>query len=139
MALNAGVHIEGLRELNRSLKELDKQILKDLRVELVDVAEVVVHEAQSNVPVKSGRALSSIKAGADAKGAFVQGGRSTVPYYAWLDFGGVLRPTGGRRNTITREVLKKGRYLYPAIDKHFDKVTSGAVKAFEKARAKLSL
>jgi hypothetical protein len=133
VALRAGVEVHGLKELRRDLRKIDPALQKELRTDLLEVGKAVAADAQSEMPVRTGRAKGSVKAGMSGNNAYVQGGKTTVPYFGWLDFGGVLRPTGGRRNTITREVLKKGRYLYPAIDRNADRIKQGAEDAVEKA------
>lgn len=137
MASGGAVRVEGLAEFQRGLKRLAPETAKEFRSALLDVGQDIVHEAQSNVPVKSGTALNSIKAGSNAQTVYVQGGKTSVPYYPWLDFGGVLRPTGGRRGTQVRDFRKKGRYLYPAIDKYQKKITAAAVAAFDKSKSKV--
>ena len=131
--------VEGLRETMRKLNSIDRVLTKELRAELKGVADIVAREAQSEMPEVSGRAKSSVRAGADARGPYVAGGKKRVPYFAWLDFGGVLRPTGGRRNTITRDFRRRGRYLYPAIDKHRDELERRSIEAFEKTKRSLDL
>ena len=52
--------------------------------------------------------------------AFVTGGKGSVPYYGWLDFGtrnprhGNTRKEGPWRGSGTGP--KKGRFIYPAIE-----------------------
>lgn len=139
MALKGGITIDGVRELQKNLRQLDVDAMKEFRQDLIAIGQDIVHDAQGHIPVKTGRALQSMKASADLKGAYVQGGRNSVPYYAWLDFGGTLRPTGGRRNTITRPHIRRGRYLFPAIDRHLDQIERQAVDAVETAITKNNL
>lgn len=133
MPVNAGVEIIGLREFRRDLKKIDPELQKQLRSELLDLGKEIADDARADVPVRTGRARDSIKAGVSGNNAYIQGGKKTVPYYAWLDFGGVLRPTGGRRNTQVREFRKDGRFIYPAIDRARPKILDRAEKAFDNA------
>lgn len=138
MPLKAGVKVEGLVELQRDLKQLDPALAKTLRAELKDVAEDVLHDAQNDMPVKSGRALESMKAGADAGGPYVAGGKRSVPYYGWLDFGS-RTPIRGRPRSVgpwkgSGAGPKKGRIIFPAIDRNRDNITRRSVDAFEKAK-----
>jgi hypothetical protein len=48
----------------------------------------------------------------------------------------VLRPTGARTNTQTRDFRKDGRYIYPAIDKFRPEIIERAEKAFDEAARK---
>jgi hypothetical protein len=136
VALRAGVEVHGLKELRRDLRKIDPALQKELRADFLDIGKAVAEDAQSEMPERTGRAKASVKAGVSGNNAYVQGGKQTVPYFGWLDFGGVLRPTGGRRNTITREFRKRGRFLYPAIDRNGDRIQRGAEDAVEKAIAK---
>lgn len=138
MPLKAGIKVEGLVELQRDLKELDPALAKNLKSELRDVAETVLHDAQNDMPVKSARALQSMKAGSDAGGPFVAGGKKSVPYYGWLDFGS-RTPVKGRPRSVgpwkgSGAGPKKGRFLFPAIDRNRDVIERKATDAFEKAK-----
>ena len=133
MPVNAGVEVIGLKEFRRDLRKIDPALQKTLRAELVDIGKVIAEDAKADVPVRSGRARDSIKAGMSGNNAYIQGGKATVPYYAWLDFGGVLRPTGGRTNTQVRDFRKDGRYIYPAIDRARPMILDRAEKAFQNA------
>jgi hypothetical protein len=75
----------------------------------------------ADITPRSGRALASIRTFATQRGAGVRGGRSSIPYFGWLDFGGVIRHHGPRHDhthshLIRREFRAGGRYLYPAAD-----------------------
>jgi hypothetical protein len=138
VALKAGIKVDGLTECLRDLKQLEPELAKSLRSELKDVAEDVMHDAQNDMPVKSGRALESMKAGADTRGPYVSGGKRSVPYYGWLDFGSRI-PIGGRPRSVgpwkgSGAGPKKGRFLFPAIDRNSENITRRAVDAFEKAK-----
>jgi hypothetical protein len=143
LALNAGIKIEGLVEVQRALRKLEPELAKELKTELASVARDVAQDAQSRVPTDSGRARGSIRAGADVKGPYVAGGKQAVPYYAWLDFGS-RRPKSGRPRSVgpwkgTGAGPEKGRFIYPAIDRNRDDVTARAVDAFENAKKQAGL
>jgi hypothetical protein len=133
MPVNAGVEVIGLKEFRRDLKKIDPELQKSLRAEFVSLGREIADDARKDVPVRTGRARDSIKAGMSGNNAYIQGGKSTVPYYPWLDFGGVLRPTGARTNTQTRDFRKDGRYIYPAIDRARPKIETRAQQAFDTA------
>lgn len=133
------IHVEGLAELRKTLGQIDKELPKRLRVKLRKVGEKVAADARADVPVKSGRARASIKAGASGNTAYVQGGRKTVAYFGWLEYGGVLKPTGARRNTIKRERKPAGRFLYPAIKRNSEHITREATAAFAETARELGL
>lgn len=83
-----------------------------------EAADVVARAARDKVPVVTGRARSSVRAVARSGGGAVAGGGAKVPYYGWLDFGGRV----GRNNSVTRPVIQRGRFIYPALDEHHDEV-----------------
>lgn len=133
MAGGNPVGVEGLAELRRALHDVDKALPKKLRTRFKKIGDEVAAEARQHVPVKTGRAQASIRSGASGTTAYVAGGKASVPYYGWLEYGGVLKPTGGRHNTIRRPRKNQGRYLYPAIDKKRGQIEREARAAFEDA------
>jgi hypothetical protein len=102
------IHIEGLREFQRGLKAIDKDLATVLRVAFNDAADIVVADARPRVPSRTGRAKGTVKARSTQTAARVVGGGNRAPYYPWLDFGGRL-PRGA-----SRPFLKEGRYIYNA-------------------------
>lgn len=115
----APVRIEGLRELQASLKALDGESQKQLRVALNDVAEAVVRVARGRVPTRTGAARGSIKVASSQREARVQAGGRKAPYFPWLDYGGKV----GVNKSVTRPWQKHGRYLYPAYWSQHDLIT----------------
>ncbi len=106
------IRVEGLREFQRALKEMDGESQKKLRLVLNDAAELVVDRARRNVPVKTGGARKSIRVSSSQREARVKAGGARVPYYGFLDYGGKTGrwPNGTHRRPFERD----GRYLYPA-------------------------
>lgn len=104
------LRIEGLKEFNRSLKALDSELPKAVRLALNSAADVVVSDAKPRVPSKGGRARGTVKARSTRTESRVVGGGNRAPYYPWLDFGGRV----GRRHSVKRPFLKHGRYIYNA-------------------------
>jgi hypothetical protein len=137
--INAGVRVQGLRELRMNLKKLDVELPLLLRAEMRKVGDKVADRAREKVPVKTGRARDSIRSGVSGANAYVAEGKKSVPYAGWLDFGGVLKPVGKRKNTITRERIKGGRFLYPTINEMHGEIEAGAVAAFEATARKARL
>jgi hypothetical protein len=166
MALKGGIHASGIRELQKGLKEFAPEIAKELRGEFLAVAKTVAEDAKSQVPVsgrtveryvrttKSGRAdrrykggtttsggggaRGSIRAGTGVSGPFVAGGKKTVPYYGWLDFGS-RNPIRGRPRSVgpwkgSGAGPSKGRFIYPAIDRNRDELQRRVTDAVEKAK-----
>lgn len=111
------IRIEGLREFRRSLREIDRDTAKRLRVGFNSAAQIVATEAKRRVPLgppRAGHVRSTIKAGSTQSAARVQGGGARYPYFGFLDFGGRVGP----RNSVRRPFIRKGRYLWPSyLDK----------------------
>lgn len=139
MAQQQAVHVEGLKELRRALGQVDKQLPKNLRGRLKRIGDKVADRARQRMPKRSGRAASSVKAGVSGNNAYVQTGKKTVPYAAWLDFGGTLRPSGQRRGLQVRPRIPGGRYLYPAIEQMRPQTEREAREAFEETARELGL
>lgn len=129
-------YVGGLRDLSRKLKAIDPALEKELRGTLRSIAARVASKTRARVPVRTGRARASVRSGANASAAWVAEGKASVPYMGWLDFGGVLKPTGGRRNTISRPVLKEGRYLYPSVAADRVETVRDVRKAMDEAARK---
>lgn len=134
--MTAEIQLDGLAAFRRGLKKIDPQLQKDFRNEILPIAQKVAEDARSRVPRgKSGRAAGSIRAGVSGNNAYVAGGKSTVRYYGWLDFGS-REPIAGRPRTVgpwksSGAGPKKGRFVYPAIDENRDNIEREAAKAID--------
>lgn len=127
------VRIDGLRELQAKLKAVDGQLQKQLRLVLNDAVQIVVDDAKGSVPKRTGKAANSLKAQSQQRKAVIKAGGARVPYYPWLDFGGAV----GRNNSVNRDFIKSGRYIYPSIgrnrDEVIDKMAEGVYRLMKKA------
>ena len=110
------LEVEGLKEFRKALKDMDDDLPKALRMALNKSVEIIVDHAHANIPSRSGRAKSTVKARSTQSTARVSGGGNKAPYYPWLDFGGAV----GRANSVRRLFLKRGRYIYNAYFKNRD-------------------
>ena len=108
------IKIEGLREFQRGIKAMDKELPKALRMAFNAAADIIVADARSQVPSDTGRARGTVKARSTQTSARVAGGGNRAPYYPWLDFGGRI-PRGP-----SRPFLPKGRYIYNAYFRRRD-------------------
>src|SRR5919205_1225619 len=112
VAASGAIQVEGLTQLRRSLREIDKKAPRALRVAFNSAAEVIVETARPKVPTgPTGRAKKAIKLRSSQTEARIAGGSKRVAYYPWLDFGG----KAGRGRKMTRPFLKNGRYIYDAF------------------------
>lgn len=108
--MSDAIRIDGLREFNRSLKKLDSDLPKAVRIALNKAADLVIDEARPHVPTRTGRAARSMRGQSTRTAVRVSAGGNRAPYYAWLDFGGRV----GRNKSVRRPFTPDGRYLYPA-------------------------
>ena len=138
----AEVQVQGLAAFRRGLKQIDPALQKELRGEFLQIGERVATGARARVPQgKTGRAAGSIRAGVSGNNAYVQGGKSTVPYYGWLDFG-ARTPVSGRPRSVgpwkgSGVGPKRGRFIYPAIDENRQHIEQASANAMERVAEKV--
>ncbi|KXK61974.1 hypothetical protein AWW66_10955 [Micromonospora rosaria] len=106
------IRIEGLAAFNRSLRKLDAELPKGLRLAHNTAAQIVVDTARPMIPRRTGRAQASVKARSTRTASRVSAGSNRAPYMPWLDYGGEGRIKG---RPAPREFRKGGRYVYPAF------------------------
>lgn len=106
------IRVDGLKELNKALKTIDRETAKAMRLILNDAAEIVVSVAKPRVPTRTGVARSTLGVSSTQTAARVKAGGNRAPYYPWLDFGGKT----GRKRSVNRPFIKSGRYLWAAYD-----------------------
>jgi hypothetical protein len=117
VALVEPIRIEGLKEFTRAVKHADASLPKAVRLAGNRAANVVVRAAVPRVPVgppAGGHARNSIKARSTRTEVRITAGGSRFPYYPWLDFGGRV----GRKKSVSRPFLKRGRYIWAAYYEH---------------------
>lgn len=115
------IRIEGLRELSRGLKQVDREAAKQLRLAGNRAAQIVVNTAKPRVPIGpgiGGHAVSSIKAASTQTAARVSEGGKRFPYMPWLDFGGRVGP----KRSVKRPFIKQGRYIWAAFADKRDEI-----------------
>jgi hypothetical protein len=104
------IKIDGLAAWSRSLRKLDQDLPKSLRLAMNRAADVVIDNAKPRVPVRTGRARKSIKARSTRTLVRVSEGGRGAEYVPWLDWGGRV----GRKKSVMRARVRDGRFLYPA-------------------------
>lgn len=112
------IKVDGLKEFQRALKQMDGESQKQLRVVLNSAATTVATGAARRVPRRTGRAAASLRAMSSQREARVMGGSKKVPYYGWLDFGGRI----GRDKSQRRAFVPAGRYMYPTFAANRDSI-----------------
>ena len=109
------VQVHGWPEVRAKLGNLRGQLPAAVRAATKDSAQLVVNDAKRRMPIgpgKGGHARSSVRSAATSRGTDVRGGGKRYKYYCWLEFGGRV----GKKNSVYRKRVKKGRYIYPALD-----------------------
>lgn len=125
------IKVEGLTETRQALVRAGgKEMGKALRTANLNAAQLVVRAALPNVPVRSGRLKSSVKALASQTSGSVKAGKATVPYAAAIHWGegagNINHTTGGSVRRVNRNV--RGRpFLWEAADAMLGQV----VEAYE--------
>lgn len=119
MAMNVEpITVTGLKEFQKGLKQVDKDLPKELRKGFNEVADLVVADVRKRVPVRSGKARLSVRSASTQTAAQIKAGGRKAPYYPWLDFGGRVGPN----KSVKRPFRQGGRYLYPAIKQNRDEM-----------------
>ena len=113
------IRIEGIKEFQRALRQVDRDLPKQMRVIFNEATGVVIDWAVPRIPKRSGRAAGSVKARSSQRDARVAIGGRRAPYMPWLDFGGEGKRKG---RPSARPFIRKGRYLYAGLDATRDDV-----------------
>jgi hypothetical protein len=119
--VTARIDITGLREVQRSLREVDAGLPKQIRLIFNEATGLIVDYSKAHIEVRSGRAKASIKARSSQRTAAVAIGGSRAPYTPWLDFGGEGRRRG---RPSARPFIREGRYVYKGLRLHHDDITA---------------
>jgi hypothetical protein len=113
------IQVSGLREFQKALRDMDRDLPKQLRIALNSASELVINYAKPKVPKRSGRAAGSLKVRSSQKQARIAAGGARAPYYPFLDFGGSVGPG----KSVHRPFYTEGRYIYPGLKANKDKIT----------------
>lgn len=133
------IRVDGLRELQTRMRTLPPSVRKQFNREMRAVANIAVAAVRAQMPEDSGAAKQSVKPSLSGGYVAVRAGGSKVPYYPWLDFGGTLHKSGGRRNTQRRAFFKEGRWIYPVIARNRPRIYAAAMTAVEQGKASAGL
>lgn len=106
--MTSTVRVEGLRELSKSLKAIDKALPKELTKLNKEAAEIVSPEAVRRAPRVSGKLAAAVKPGATTAGGFVK--VSGLPYVGPI--------IGG----WPRHNIKANPFIFQALDEKHDAV-----------------
>jgi hypothetical protein len=111
MAERTTVTVTGLREFSKSLRRLDSEAVKGLRIVMNEAVQIVIDDARPKIPVRTGAAVGTLKARSTRTAAKLQMGGDKAPYMPWLDFGGRV----GKNKSVSRPFYKEGRYVYVSL------------------------
>jgi phage gpG-like protein len=103
------IKVQGLREFQAALKQMDGNSQKMLRQALNYAVEGIASGARRKMPSVSGKAKSSVRAASSQREAIVKAGGSKAKYVPWLEFGGKV----GKKRSVSRPWRPSGRYIYP--------------------------
>lgn len=131
----ARIEINGLRELQQALKQMDVALPKKIRVALNEASELVISYAKPKVPTRTGKARASLKVRSSQRAARVAAGGTRAAWYPWLDFGGAV----GRNDATKRPFIKEGRYIYPGVRAKNDEITQAMVRALSELATEAGL
>lgn len=108
------IQVVGLRDTQRALRAVDPAAARALRVALNQASTFLIDKVRPQIPSRSGRARSSLKARSSQTAVRIAAGGSRAPYYPWLEWGGAV----GIGDSVKRPYLPDGRWLYPTLAQH---------------------
>lgn len=133
------IQVEGLRELAATLKSLDKDLARELRLANKSVATFVAKDAKSAAETLGGVAghvAPSIKASAGLTSAGVAFGGSAYPMAAGAEFGSVRY---GQFQSWRGNSSDAGYFVYPSIRRDADRIETEYGKALDDVLRKANL
>ncbi len=132
MAIKTGtIRVDGLRELSRALKTMDKELGKDLQKANKSAATLVASHAAAaaySLGGVAGHVAPSLKASAGRQSASVSGGGAAYPMFGGAEFGSIrfhqFQPWRGSDSDA-------GYFLYPTIRRDVDQIVELYAEALD--------
>lgn len=124
---NGYLQLKGARELARGLKQAGAD-LKDLRQVNKQAAQLVVPEAKSLAPHKTGRLAASVRAGATQKAGVVRAGSKRIPYAGVINYGWPghnIKPTRFATKAAKNTEPQWTQLYADAVQKIIDRIVTG--------------
>lgn len=121
----AHIEIEGLRELQRGLRRIDKELTNELKKANKDAGEAVVEAARPEAPELTGKLKGSLRAANKVREAEVRLGGAKVPWAGPIHFGWPARN------------IEPDPFVYRALDKRRDEVRDAYMKRIDALRKHL--
>lgn len=118
------IRVEGLADLRKSLRQVDRDSLKVVQAVTRGAAQMVAADARSRAPRRSGALQASIKGTTSGNKGIV---RSTLPYARVHEWGGQISPKGA---PIT---IERSRFVGKALESKSDEVMRALEVGFDQA------
>ena len=125
MANTPAVRVEGLGKVLRQIKQIDPELVKELKAANKTIADDVVLTARALAPQQTGKLAGSARAGASNKTGIVRAGGARVPWAGPVHFG------WKKRN------IKPQPFLYDALDERRDEVEQRYLAAITEITRKI--
>ena len=104
MPRRAAVEVEGARQLRKALAELGDDAVDELKAVNMEGVDIVLAEALTRVPVRSGRLYETVRGSATKTRGTIRAGFKRVPYAGPIHFGWPARN------------IEPNLFLYDAVD-----------------------
>lgn len=115
------IEVKGARELRAAIRRAESsELVAELKTANLEAADVVAYEAQTIVPVRTGRTLESIRASGTQAAGIVRAGRSSLPGVGPLHFGWAAHN------------IEPNPFLYRAADARVDEVVDKYQEAVDR-------
>lgn len=140
-----GIKVVGLKEFQKELRAIDKDLPKQLRLANKEGADVVAEAAKESFASRGGvapKVAPSIRSAAEQRRASVKMGGKKYPFAGGAEFGGGKygkgnpKPPGGGYTTQFEPFRKTGYSMFPAIRDKRDEVIEVYGKALERLMSK---
>lgn len=109
------ITLRGIKEFQASLRAMNSDLPKQIRVVLNDATKLVLDYAVPRFPRLTGRAAGSLKARSSQREARIALGGARAPYAPGIDFGGAAPRFPDYR--------AGGRYVYKGLELNRDEIT----------------
>lgn len=141
---NTSIKIEGLKDFQRDLRAIDKDLPKELRKANLQAAEVIAEGAKASFASRGGvapKVAPSVKALAQQRNASVKIGGKAYPFAGGAEFGGGKygkgNPTARGGHTTQFEAFRQSGYsLWPTLKDKSDEVVEAYGKALDRLTKK---
>jgi len=135
VAKAVGVYrLRGLRDLQRDLRALDKDLPKKLRAASKAAGSVVAVRARELVPVDSGALKKTVKVRAEQRGAAVAAGSKVRVPYAYVNHWGWPSPRAGQGGSNP-----KNPFISKALADRHDEMVEVYRKAIDELKDEVGL